>query len=41
MFKEKTSLVLWSHLSKFLTDLLDPIIPTTHCKKDSFTFVKK
>ena len=29
------------HLSKFLTDLLDPIIPTSHCKKDSFTFVKK
>ena len=26
------------HLSKFLTDLLDHIIPTSHCTKDSFTF---
>ena len=26
------------HLSKFLTDLLDAIIPTSHCTKDSFTF---
>ena len=26
------------HLSKFLTDLLDPIIPTSHCTKDLFTF---
>ena len=25
------------HLSKFLNDLLDPIIPTSHCTKDSFT----
>ena len=23
------------HLSKFLTDLLDPIIPKSHCTKDS------
>ena len=26
------------HLSKFLTDLLDPIIPISHCTKASFTF---
>ena len=26
------------HLSRFLTDLLDPIIPKSHCTKDSFTF---
>ena len=26
------------HHSKFLTDLLDPIIPTSHSTKDSFTF---
>ena len=25
-------------LSKFLTDLLDPIIATSYCTKDSFTF---
>ena len=29
------------HRSKFLTDLLDPIIPTSDCTKDSFTFCKK
>ena len=29
------------HLSKFLTDLLDPIIPTSHCTKDSFTFCEE
>ena len=29
------------HLSKFLTDLLDPIIPASHCTKDSFTFYKE
>ena len=29
------------HLSKFLTDLLDPIIPTFHCTKDSFRFCKE
>ena len=29
------------HLSKFLTDLLDPIIPTSRCKKDSFTFCEE
>ena len=26
------------HFSRFLTDLLDPIIPKSHCTKDSFTF---
>ena len=29
------------HLSKFLTDLLDPVIPTSHCTKDSFTFCEE
>ena len=33
------------HLCKFLTDLLDPIIPkshcTSHCTKDSFTFCEE
>ena len=29
------------HLSKFLTNLLDPIIPTTHCTKDSLTFCEE
>ena len=29
------------HFSKFLTDLLDPIIPTSHCTKDSFTFCEE
>ena len=29
------------HLSKFLTDLLDPIIPKSHCKMDSFTFCEE
>ena len=29
------------HLSKFLTDLLDPIIPKFHCTKDSFTFCEE
>ena len=29
------------HLSKFLTDLLDPIIPTSHYTKDSFTFCEE
>ena len=29
------------HRSKFLTDLLDPIIPTSHCTKDSFTFCEE
>ena len=29
------------HLSKFLTDLLDPIIPTSHCTKDSFKFCEE
>ena len=29
------------HLSKFLTDLLDPIIPTSHCIRDSFTFCEE
>ena len=26
------------HLSKFFTDLLDPVIHTSHCTKNSFTF---
>ena len=29
------------HLSKFITDLLDLFIPTSHCTKDSFTFSKQ
>ena len=29
------------HLSKFLTDLLDPIIPISHCTKDSFTICEE
>ena len=29
------------HLSKFLTDLLDPIIPASHCTKDSFTLYEE
>ena len=29
------------HLSKSLTDLLDPVIPTSHCTKDSFTFCEE
>ena len=29
------------HLSKLFTDLLDPIIPTSHCTKDSFTFCEE
>ena len=29
------------HLFKFLNDLLDPIIPTSHCTKDSFTFCEE
>ena len=29
------------HRSKFLTDLLDPIIATSHCTKDSFIFCEK
>ena len=29
------------HLSKFLTDLLDPTIPTSHCTNDSFTFCRE
>ena len=29
------------HLFKFLTDLLDPIIPTSHCTRDSFTFCEE
>ena len=29
------------HLSKFLTDLLDPIVPTCHCTKDTFTFCEE
>ena len=29
------------HLSKFLTDLLDPIVPTSHCTKDTFTFCEE
>ena len=29
------------HFSKFLTDLLDPIIPTSHCTKDSITFCEE
>ena len=29
------------HLSKFLTNLLDPIIPTSHCTKDSITFCEE
>ena len=29
------------HLSKFLTDLLDPIIHTSHCTKNSFTFCEE
>ena len=29
------------HLSKSLTDLLDLIIPTSHCTKDLFTFCKE
>ena len=28
-------------LSKFLTDFLDPIIPISHCKKDSVTFYEE
>ena len=26
------------NLAKFLTDMLDPVIPTEHCTKDSFSF---
>ena len=29
------------HLSKPLADLLDPIIPTSHCAKDSFMFCEE
>ena len=29
------------HLSKFLTDLIDPIIPTSHCTKDILTFCEE
>ena len=29
------------HLSKFLTDLLDPIIPKSQCTKDLFTFCEE
>ena len=29
------------HLSKFLTDLLDPIIPASHCTNNSFTFCRE
>ena len=29
------------HLSKFLTDLLHPIIPKSHCTKDSITFCEE
>ena len=29
------------HLCKFHTDLLDPIIPTSHCTKDSLTFCEE
>ena len=29
------------HLSKSLTDLLDPVIPTSYCTKDSFTFCEE
>ena len=29
------------HLSKFLTDLLNPMIPTPHCRKESFTFCEE
>ena len=29
------------HLSMFLTDLLDSIIPASHCAKDSFTFCEE
>ena len=29
------------NLSKFLTNLLAPVIPTTNCTKDSFTFCKE
>ena len=29
------------HLSRFLTGLFDPIIPTFHCTKDSLTFCEE
>ena len=29
------------HFSKFLTDLLDPVIPTSHWTNDSFTFCEE
>ena len=29
------------NLSKFLTNLLAPVIPTTNCTKDSFTFCEE
>ena len=50
MFKETTYLCdlssllsepITTVLSKFLTDLLDSIIPTAHCKKESFTFCEE
>ena len=28
-------------LSKFLTNMLDPVIPKDHCTKDSFSFCKE
>ena len=39
--------IIWSigtynyNLSKFLTDLPAPVIPTANCMKESFTFAKK
>ena len=29
------------NLAKFLTDMLDPVIPTEYCAKDSFSFCKE
>ena len=29
------------NLAKFLTELLDPVIPKEHCAKDSFSFCEE
>ena len=29
------------NLAKFMTDMLDPVIPTEYCAKDSFSFCKE
>ena len=36
-----TDISNYHQINKFLIDLLDPIIPTSHCTKDSFTFCEK